>query len=53
MLVPSVPRVVHHQILMLDAIATQKRARYEDRTNVVEGVCRQHGGKLLLELSTN
>ncbi|KAJ7673392.1 hypothetical protein B0H17DRAFT_1161859 [Mycena rosella] len=41
-----------HQVLMLDEIATEKRARYDDRTNMVVGVCRQHGHKLPLELQT-
>ncbi|KAJ7460136.1 hypothetical protein FB451DRAFT_1045409, partial [Mycena latifolia] len=45
------PRIIH-QILMLDEIATEKRARYDDRTNMVVGVCRQHGHKLPLELKT-
>ncbi|KAJ7743230.1 hypothetical protein DFH07DRAFT_869911 [Mycena maculata] len=45
------PRIVH-QILMLDEIATERRARYDDRTNMVVGVCRQHGYKLPLELKT-
>ncbi|KAJ7921863.1 hypothetical protein B0H13DRAFT_1604186 [Mycena leptocephala] len=47
----GVPRIVH-QILMLDEIATEKRARYDDRTNMVVGICRQHGDKLPLELQT-
>ncbi|KAJ7486985.1 hypothetical protein FB451DRAFT_1026796 [Mycena latifolia] len=45
------PRIVH-QILMLDEIATEKRARYDDRTNKVLGICRQHGYRLPLELKT-
>ncbi|KAJ7633914.1 hypothetical protein DFH06DRAFT_1437364 [Mycena polygramma] len=45
------PRIVH-QVLMLDEIATEKRARYDDRTNKVVGVCRQHGYRLPLELQT-
>ncbi|KAJ7717383.1 hypothetical protein B0H16DRAFT_1338120, partial [Mycena metata] len=44
-------RVVH-QVLMLDEIATEKRVRYDDRTNKVVGVCRQHGHKVPLELNS-
>ncbi|KAJ7900447.1 hypothetical protein B0H13DRAFT_1622421 [Mycena leptocephala] len=44
-------RIVH-QVLMLDEIATEKRARYDDRNNKVVGVCRQHGHKLPLDLSS-
>jgi hypothetical protein len=47
----SSPQIVH-QVLMLDEIATEKRARYDDRTNKVVGICRQHGWKLPLELQT-
>ncbi|KAJ7774636.1 hypothetical protein DFH07DRAFT_732382 [Mycena maculata] len=43
---------IAHQILMLDEITTERRARYDDRTNMVVGVCRQHGYKLPLELKT-
>jgi hypothetical protein len=35
---------------MPDEIATEKRARYDDRTNKVAGICRQHGWKLPLDL---
>jgi hypothetical protein len=37
---------------MPDEIATEKRARYDDRTNKVVGICRQHGWKLPLDLRT-
>ncbi|KAK7037110.1 hypothetical protein R3P38DRAFT_2771124 [Favolaschia claudopus] len=37
---------------MLDEIAIEGRPRYDDRTNMVVGVCRQHGHKLPLELGT-
>ncbi|KAJ7824027.1 hypothetical protein B0H13DRAFT_1919358 [Mycena leptocephala] len=47
----SGPQIVH-QVLMLDEIATEKRARYDDRTNKVVGICRQHGWKLPLDLRT-
>ncbi|KAJ7914390.1 hypothetical protein B0H13DRAFT_1873065 [Mycena leptocephala] len=46
----GMPVRIVHQILMLDEIATEKRARYDDRNNKVVGVCRQHGHKLPLEL---
>ncbi|KAJ7724165.1 hypothetical protein B0H14DRAFT_3621722 [Mycena olivaceomarginata] len=37
---------------MPDEIATEKWARYDNRTNKVVGICRQHGGKLPLDLRT-
>jgi hypothetical protein len=46
----GMPVPIVHQVLMLDEIATEKRARYDDRNNKVVGVCRQHGHKLPLEL---
>jgi hypothetical protein len=29
-------------VVMLDEIATERRARYDNRTNMVVGVCREH-----------
>ncbi|KAJ7793159.1 hypothetical protein B0H14DRAFT_3115044 [Mycena olivaceomarginata] len=45
------PSVVH-QVLMLDEIAIERRSRYDDRTNKVVRVCRQHGYKVPLDLET-
>ncbi|KAJ6491055.1 hypothetical protein C8R45DRAFT_826083, partial [Mycena sanguinolenta] len=45
------PRILH-QVLLLDEVSTEKRVRYDDRTNKVVGVCREHGWKLPLVLDT-
>ncbi|KAF7358468.1 hypothetical protein MVEN_00897300 [Mycena venus] len=49
---PEEDTQIIHQVLMLDEIATEKRARYDDRNNKVVGVCRQHGHKVPLDLQT-
>jgi hypothetical protein len=41
---------VKPQVLMLDEIVTERRARYDDRTNMVVGVCREHANKVPLQL---
>ncbi|KAG6848163.1 hypothetical protein H0H93_002810, partial [Arthromyces matolae] len=45
------PRIVH-QILMFDEIATEKRIRWDHRTNLFLGVCREHAKKVSLEFTT-
>ncbi|KAJ7364483.1 hypothetical protein DFH08DRAFT_950058 [Mycena albidolilacea] len=40
------------QVLMLDEIVTERRARYDDRTNPVVGVRREHAIKVPLRLDT-
>jgi hypothetical protein len=47
---PGMPVRIMHQVL--DEIATEKRAQYDDRNNKVVGVCGQHGHKLPLNLSS-
>ncbi|TFK58754.1 hypothetical protein BDN72DRAFT_781639, partial [Pluteus cervinus] len=42
------PKIVH-QILMFDEIATEKRPRWDDSTNMICGGCREHSGGLPLE----
>jgi hypothetical protein len=44
--------LIVHQVLMLDEIAIERRARYDDRTNKAVGVCQQHGYKVPLDLET-
>lgn len=44
-------RQVVHQILMLDEIATEKRIRWDERSNCFLGVCRAHGHATSLEFS--
>jgi hypothetical protein len=38
-------RKTFHFVLMLDEIATEKRLRWDDRTNYFLGLCREHSGK--------
>jgi hypothetical protein len=45
-------RIIMHQVLMLDEIATEKRARWDDKTNMFMGSCREHNHKVPLEFST-
>ncbi|KAJ7859039.1 hypothetical protein B0H14DRAFT_3864214 [Mycena olivaceomarginata] len=42
------PRIVH-QVLMLDEIAVEKRARWDDKTNMILGACREHSQNAALE----
>ena len=40
---------VKHQIFVLDEFAIEKRPRWDDRSNMFIGVCREHGGRVPLE----
>ncbi|KAJ7142001.1 hypothetical protein C8R46DRAFT_1317489, partial [Mycena filopes] len=42
---------VVHQIVMLDELATQKRIRWDPRTNKFLGVCREHAHEVGLEFN--
>ncbi|KAJ7450568.1 hypothetical protein FB451DRAFT_1527212 [Mycena latifolia] len=42
------PRIVH-QVVMLDEIAVEKRARWDDKTNMILGACREHCKNVPLE----
>jgi ribosomal protein L30/L7E len=44
-------RVVH-QIFMLDELKTEERPRFDDDTNKIVGICREHGKKTSLEFSS-
>ncbi|KAJ7706488.1 hypothetical protein B0H16DRAFT_1826242 [Mycena metata] len=46
-----VAKRVVHQIVMFDEIATEKRIRWDARTNHFLGVCRQHAHKVGLEFN--
>jgi len=46
------PVKVRHQVLMLDEIAIEKRPRWDDRTNMILGVCREHSKAIPLEFNT-
>jgi len=41
-----------HAILMFDELATEKRPRWDDKSNKVLGVCREHGHGTNLEFSS-
>lgn len=43
---------VVHQVLMFDEIATEKRLRWDDKTNNFLGVCREHGKLTSLEFQS-
>jgi hypothetical protein len=45
-----VKQKVVHQVLMFDEIATEKRPRWDDKSNMILGICREHGRKTALEL---
>jgi hypothetical protein len=45
----SVGNRAHHAVLMFDEIATEKRIRWDPKTNLFLGVCRQHAEKTSME----
>ena len=44
----SEPELVH-QVLMFDEIAIEKRPRWDDKSNMFMGICREHGHNIPLE----
>ncbi|KAJ7716434.1 hypothetical protein B0H16DRAFT_1898367 [Mycena metata] len=42
------PRIVH-RVVMLDEIAVERRARWDDKTNMILGACREHSANVPLE----
>ena len=40
---------IKHQVFVLDEIAIEKRPRWDDRTNMFLGACREHGHRVPLE----
>jgi hypothetical protein len=44
-------RIVH-QVLMLDEIKVEERPRWDDKTNMILGPCREHGEKTSLEFNS-
>lgn len=40
---------IKHQIFVLDEFAIEKRPRWDDRSNMFIGACREHGGRVPLE----
>jgi hypothetical protein len=49
--IPSGPPKIIHRVLMLDEIAVEKRARWDDKTNMILGGCREHTKPSYLEFS--
>ncbi|KAJ7358530.1 hypothetical protein DFH08DRAFT_443246 [Mycena albidolilacea] len=46
---PTGPPRIAHQVLMLDEIVVEKRARWDDKTNMILGACREHSQNATLE----
>jgi hypothetical protein len=49
--IPSGPPKIIHRVLMLDEIAVEKRARWDDKTNMILGGCQEHTKPSYLEFS--
>ncbi|KDR66758.1 hypothetical protein GALMADRAFT_1359327 [Galerina marginata CBS 339.88] len=43
---------VVHQVLMFDEIKVEERPRWDDKTNNILGVCREHGGQASLHYTS-
>ena len=41
-----------HQVLMLDELKVEERPRWDDKTNMILGPCREHGGNTSLEFNS-
>jgi len=41
-----------HQILMFDELKVEERLRWDDKTNMIQGVCREHGKVASLEYTS-
>ncbi|KAJ7467610.1 hypothetical protein FB451DRAFT_1340454 [Mycena latifolia] len=48
---PTGPPTIIHRVIMLDEIAVEKRVRWDDKTNMILGACREHSAKVPLEFS--
>jgi len=42
-----------HQVLMLDELKVEERPRWDDHTNYIQGICREHGRHASLVYTTN
>ncbi|KAF6745690.1 hypothetical protein DFP72DRAFT_1077229 [Ephemerocybe angulata] len=49
---PKNGAVNNHAVLMFDEIATEKRLRWDDNSDLVVGICREHAHKVPLEFRT-
>ncbi|KAJ7355473.1 hypothetical protein DFH08DRAFT_954947 [Mycena albidolilacea] len=47
--IPTGPPRIVHRVLMLDEIAVEKRVRWDNKTNMILGACREHSEKAGLE----
>ncbi|KAJ7454367.1 hypothetical protein B0H11DRAFT_2325227 [Mycena galericulata] len=50
--VPVGPPQIIHRVVMLDEIAVERRARWDDKTNMILGACREHCANVPLEFGT-
>lgn len=46
------PPVIVHRVLMMDEIAVEQRPRWDDKTNMILGACRECSHKVSLEFNT-
>ncbi|KAJ7106157.1 hypothetical protein C8R44DRAFT_834354 [Mycena epipterygia] len=49
--VPTGPPRIVHCVVMMDEIAVEKRVRWDDKTNMILGACREHSSNVPLEFS--
>ncbi|KAF6752515.1 hypothetical protein DFP72DRAFT_815400 [Ephemerocybe angulata] len=49
---PAVDAPRRHAVLMFDELATEKRIRWDSKTNMLMGVCREHAHKVSLEFGS-
>ncbi|KAJ7501335.1 hypothetical protein B0H11DRAFT_2373455 [Mycena galericulata] len=50
--VPVGPPRIIHRVIMLDEIAVERRARWDDKSNMILGACREHSANIPLEFGT-
>ncbi|KAJ7174927.1 hypothetical protein C8R46DRAFT_891619, partial [Mycena filopes] len=46
---PTGAPTIVHRVVMLDEMAVERRARWDDKTNMILGACREHSGNIPLE----
>jgi hypothetical protein len=46
------PNRIIHQVLMLDELATEKHARWDDMHNKFQGTCREHNSQIPLDFTS-
>ncbi|KAJ7455119.1 hypothetical protein FB451DRAFT_1049058, partial [Mycena latifolia] len=49
--IPVGPVRIIHRVVMLDEVAVEKRARWDDKTNMILGACREHSHTVPLDFS--